>query len=110
MNIKAVNKRMRISGVAERYKNVQYNDRTGEWSYGKEREEIYNKLKSLPITADNKDVDLIIGNDSWTSLTCEICGRSRDSVAILESEHGEIETSICESCLSVALYAINNLL
>lgn len=93
--------RDRIKDVAKRWK-AQYHSKGG-WVvpiFGN-REEVYLDLKKLNIdTCKKEDVDNIIGNTSWTDLTCNECNRHRNSLVILEKSESYFE--ICPSCLTKA--------
>ena len=73
-----------------------------------EKQEIFNKLFALPVGATKKQIDDIIGNDTWTTLTCEGCSNSVDSL-ILISPHMDLYNSIslCKKCINKALHLLN---
>lgn len=62
---------------------------------------ITNALLALPKPINADDVNRIIGNDSWTSLTCDECGKEVDAVVMLgqEPDHDSSTAYICKKCL-----------
>lgn len=77
-----------------------------EWKYvykenrklqnGKFTEDIYEALKNETNLTEEK-ASAIIGNDSWTTIVCDICKQNQDSAVLVE------ELYICKSCLEAAL-------
>ena len=43
-------------------------------------------------------VDKVIGNGSWTKVTCEVCGKRVPAIVVID----EAVIEICESCLNLA--------
>lgn len=43
-------------------------------------------------------VDKVIGNGSWTKVTCEVCGKRVPAIVVIY----EAAIEICESCLNLA--------
>jgi len=79
-----------IKGVPDRWKAQYPNGKEGK----------YEKLiAAKPLS--KKKVDEIIGNDSWTRLTCESCDMDVKEVIILDGF--EYPTYICKECLNKAL-------
>jgi hypothetical protein len=74
----------------------------GEWSQiaGGSSQAVYTKLLSAQ-SAD--DVDKAIGNDTWTSIDCEVC-RTRKPVSVvhLQDMDGFDGIYVCLSCLEKA--------
>lgn len=74
--------------------------------------EIADQLDKLDVdTATPADVEAIIGNDSWTRLTCQQCGKDCLSVfsfiTLEESETHSFE--VCAECLSRAALQLPNM-
>lgn len=94
-----------IRGVAERWR-VQYGI-SGTWTrtISGDSEKVYKRLLALPDTATAKDVEAIIGNDSWTRLTCDQCDREVDAVVELgqRPDYASHAADICLDCLRTAL-------
>ena len=53
---------------------------SGAWLYGERKQLIHQKLLSLDGEPKAEDVDSVIGNKSWTDLTCHCCNKSVDAV------------------------------
>jgi len=100
--VRVITTRDRIKGVAESWKAQYYSK--GGWVapiYGRGREYVFLNLQKLNLnTCKKEDVDNIIGNTSWTDLTCNECNRHRNSLVILEKSESYFE--ICPSCLTKA--------
>lgn len=47
------------------------------------------------------DVDHIMGNTSWTRLTCYLCAKDVEQAALLETDHDS--RIMCKPCLTAAL-------
>lgn len=66
---------------------------------------IAEKLDALDKeTATPADVAEIIGNESWTRLTCDECGKDTDSVLTVgqEPDYESHTASLCRSCVEQA--------
>lgn len=104
--------RITVKSVAERWKKQYF--RKGIWyNYylpsvpekdRKCRKSVYEKL----LQAKNlKEVDEIIGNDSWTHTSCHECGaRNRWPKAVFDINGGEYDHLLCKPCLQKALTLI----
>jgi hypothetical protein len=78
-------------------KNVILND-------GRSTDDIAATLSSLsPLTTIEEVVTAIIGNDSWTALRCDECGRKVNVVVIIGGAVDQHSQHICRECLSEAL-------
>lgn len=71
------------------------------------KKDIADKLDDLDVeSATPEDVAAIIGNESWTRLTCDECGKDVDAVLTLgrgKGKGGESRTaSICQACTQKA--------
>ena len=72
--------------------------------YPNGKEGIYEKLMAAkPLTKEK--VDTIIGNESWTMLICDECGRDVKLVVFL-GKNNDHDTAICERCLNKAIRVI----
>lgn len=72
---------------------------------GQTREEIARSLDALdPKTATPEDITRIIGNGSWTSITCDECKASvTEAVEVGEEQAYESRTAtLCRACLMKA--------
>lgn len=104
--MKAVYERDLIRGVAERWR-LNY-EHGGEWKppksslYRFDARAIYNALSALDAeTATTADVTAIIGNDSWTKLTCNECRLQVSDV--VEFDIDEESFAVCRDCLRKAV-------
>lgn len=95
----------KVKNVAEAWKASYY--RAHHWIsiFSGSSEVIYKRLKELSETATAKDVEDIIGNSSWTSLTCHECDNSVDIVIQVgeNPDWGSSTAQICPNCLRKAL-------
>lgn len=76
------------------------------WTYGPDKELIYDRLKDLDLNATTKaEVDAIIGNSSWTNIKCDECSNPCSSAMQLgeEPDYESSTATICLGCLSDAL-------
>jgi len=97
---KIITRRQAIATVAARFEK-QYALRMMETGSRKDRKpwgEIHAELKKLdPKTATEQDVADIIGNTSWTELTCDQCKQPADAIARFTSP--DATTDICKACI-----------
>jgi hypothetical protein len=69
------------------------------------KKEIAASLEALDKeTATAADVAAIIGNESWTRLTCDECGKDTDAVIMVgqEPDYESHTASLCRSCVERA--------
>lgn len=92
-----------LRSVADKWKE-QYCKQFGGWSKhhaDKAREETYHQLvRCLANGGTAEEVTAIIGNDSWSTLTCDICREKVTGLACF-GEPYESYSEVCLSCLSV---------
>lgn len=103
--------RDRIRGVAKRWAE-QYKVKRGpdaeRWTA------IENRLAALDVeTATAADVKAIIGNDSWTDVNCDVCGKDAGTVVSMERPPSYVDPDfppdpdvvacVCRACLVAAL-------
>lgn len=72
--------------------------------YGKEKSAIYSALKDLDKeTATADDVARIIGNGSWTRLTCRSCYSEVQAVILVSILNSDMESiELCLECVKKA--------
>lgn len=77
----------------------------GEWhTYGGDKEVKYNALIALGDNPSPDDVNEVIGNSSWTNITCSECGESVGSAVELGEVGYDTEyVYVCKDCLTKAL-------
>lgn len=86
-------------GVAERWRS-QY-QRDGVWTrvVSGDSEKIYNALCDLGHNADPAKVAEIIGNQSWSHLSCSACGDYVLRAVDFGCEHSDHGVMLCEPCV-----------
>ncbi len=80
--------------------------RTGTYSPPISKRQIAEKLDAIDTeTATAADVEAIIGNDSWTDLKCDECGKYVDSVLTVgdEPDFESRTASLCRDCVKLAV-------
>jgi len=97
--MKLITKQDLIDGVCLRWK-IQY-FANGEWKYGNNKEDIYNNLVSLGDDKTEQDIEKVIGNNSWTRLSCDICNNDVDRV--VTTDFSEYSHYMCLNCASKAV-------
>lgn len=92
--------------VAERWRGMYFkkgwNDTAGRWTRD-DAEDTYNRLVALGDNPVIGAVADIIGNKSWSHLSCAAC----DEYVNTAVQIGESDTLICGPCLCVGVNAIN---
>lgn len=103
MNATKITKRERINDVMISWKEHYF--RENKW-YDKSKEDIYLELKDVFNNNPKpkaKVIDEIIGNDSWTSMHCDVCDKSKNTLYYFRPYYyDEYENSglrICKKCL-----------
>lgn len=64
--------------------------------------EVWEKLVKLENPTEEQ-ITTIIGNASWTRLTCDCCGGDVDQVVVLAVTGERYSTYLCPACLQKAL-------
>lgn len=87
-------------GVAERWLSQYRNKCDGRWPriVSGSAEEIYNRLLDLGDTPSIKEVADVIGNKSWSYISCDGCGEYVE-VAVEIGVEGE---TYCRNCIAGA--------
>lgn len=91
--------------VAERWKNQYFDAKWASVISGNSKI-IYDQLVALGDHPKPKDIDRIIGNDSWTTVpTCDKCGKkSKTIIEFCENaDYDAPHAYICKKCLNKAL-------
>ena len=86
------------SGVAERWRAVYCRNSVWSTTTIGNPEYIYSQLFSLGENPDVAEVARIIGNKSWSYITCDGCSSNVE----LAVEIGELGRSYCETCITEA--------
>lgn len=92
----------RVAAVAERWKEQYYHPLRKGW-YSEDRLAVWSNLLTLPSGATAEMVDNMIGNDSWTIITCAECERKVNAVIIFNADDDYHSMWICRECLAEAL-------
>lgn len=106
--MKIVTRQQLTNGAVDRWRE-QYFTCRGEW-YDDRKQTIWEKLKALGSSPDPADVDRVIGNGSWTRITCDNCGRYPE-IAIEMGSHSDDEygpCNYCRKCVDEAISMIAN--
>lgn len=99
--MKRITERDRILTVAERW-DAQYS-MLASGDTARQISERLHKLNLKKVKAST--VNKVIGNDSWTRVTCEECEKDVGQAVVLYGIWGSGSDSaieICESCLNLA--------
>lgn len=95
--MKLLTKRDQIQSVVVRWTEQYKNFPPDYWAY-----ETLKKLKQLNFnTCSATDVDIIIGNGSWTTIRCSECQIRVDAVVIFNDGH------LCKKCIEEAQLLFN---
>lgn len=105
--MKLITLREIIKSTPDRYKR----DQGKYWETklretGKTRAQMHAELLALDLdNCTKEDVNKIMGNSSWTNLTCDECKQNVDKVVQLgeEPDYESSTASICFSCLTKAV-------
>ena len=65
------------------------------------KQKISEALAALPENACRNSIDEAIGNKSWTTLECDMCGA--DCEKLIQFETYERHISVCVDCTTAAL-------
>jgi hypothetical protein len=92
--------------VAERWRTQYQHD--GKWTPPAKggAEKIYNALCDLGENPDIEAVAKVIGNQSWSYLTCGGCGDRVIRAADFGDPYSDNEIKLCQACLEDGLGAL----
>ncbi len=95
------------ANVAERWRS-QY-QRDGKWTRtaSGDSEEIYNALCDLGRNPDIAAVATIIGNKSWSYLSCDGCDKYVTHAVKLNHGYSEKDHLLCRNCLERGIAAFD---
>lgn len=83
----------------------RFAEQYGDGRYGNHAAKIgpLNALKPEELTPER--INAIIGNDSWTNNTCDVCGHNFDVLVRIgqEPDYDTRWSDVCRGCLEVAL-------
>jgi hypothetical protein len=94
--------------VAERWRRAYHRD-DGRWLANRlsNASDIYNNLIALGTDPTPDDIALVIGNKSWTHLSCEACPGEFLELAQLRPESDCHTFRLCRGCLTRGLAVYN---
>ena len=102
--------------LAEAAKDSWFNQYRSEIKYGSAKPtlapngcaDVYNNLCAIEDVTPEK-VNDIIGNDSWTKVSCDQCGKFVDAIIELgeESDYESRTVHICFDCMVAAMDKFN---
>jgi len=98
--------------AAARWRNTYFVRNGEEWGNTKNgnTHPVYIKLLKLGKNPNPDDVDEVIGNESWTRLTCDNCNKEINE-GVWIGEHLDYEsrtTMACVKCLQEGINTITN--
>ncbi len=95
-------------GVAERWR-TQYQYK-GKWTVtvSGDSGKVYKRLCTLGGNPGIDDVAKVIGNKSWSYLSCSACGEEVTRAANLTRDYSDNEILLCEACLKDGLQALTS--
>jgi hypothetical protein len=106
-----LDERTAIATVAERWKAQYLNARGWIHTSTGSSQAIYDRLCQLPADATVRDVEAIIGNDTWTSERCSECGNRPAVVMVGETPDYETSTAwLCLPCVAKLVALVRPLL
>lgn len=74
--------------------------------HGKDKREAYERLQALHLgTCDPAEVDAIIGNGSWTRVSCDQCRKEVEEAVIVgqEPDYESCTATLCRRCVAAAV-------
>ena len=105
MRPERITRAIRAAGVAAAW-GRQYKARPGRGH--SDKRELISELKTLSVRCDADAIDALIGNGSWTRVTCTNCdaeAQGKEAMAVLNGvawdEYGP--STLCRTCLTNAL-------
>lgn len=106
MTDKVMTRRQVIKGIVERWEQIFV-----RFPHSPQTNETLVKLKGLDLdTCTREEVDSIIGNKSWTTLTCNECGNDCDAIRTCgeASDYESFTADLCLQCLEKSVSEIHS--
>lgn len=102
-----ITKRELIDSIAERWESWCLRHRVLQME---DKAYKYRLLKALPATATEDDIAKIIGNESWTRLVCDECGRKVDALVTIGQAPAidSATANVCVDCLKAAVALVSS--
>jgi len=88
--------------AAERFRetHARFLDLPAGWNPSFTRREILEQLRALGQHPLPAQVDAVIGNVSWTRITCNSCAQEVCRAVAIDMTYHEYPTHVCENCVS----------
>lgn len=101
--MKLISRQEKANRVAERWKEQYYQRKIDEWTETRigDTERTYKAIVALGNNPIPDEIDKIIGNGSWTRLTCDECGEDKEAVIQMgqEPDYESHTACVCWNCL-----------
>lgn len=102
-----INKRTTIKAVLSRFKDRYGNTPNLRFVSGEHVKCITDKLSALdPDTCDESEISKIMGNSSWTRITCSFSGKDCEEAVSFQTSFDE-EVVISKETIELAFNLIN---
>lgn len=108
MKPSVITKRTLIQSIPDRWRRQYLRGRDGrehDW-LDRQKECIYNRLRKLDLSVVSaQEIAAIVGNDSWTRITCDQCSMDVDAIVrVGQAPDYESHTAgLCKKCLLEAV-------
>ena len=89
--------------VASRWRQQYHREEDGwkDLTAGRfDPKDIYERLRLLGVDPELKDIEEVIGNDSWTTLFCDGCSES--VIKGIELSSSDRDFLLCQACIASA--------
>jgi len=105
MNLKLLTRQLGANSTAKKWFDTYFQN--GFWrfdtAYAKRKQEVHESLVKLGETPNPDDVDAVIGNKSWTSISCTSCREScEEAILIGVVDYDSHSAYICKPCCETA--------
>ncbi len=104
--MKLINKKLLIKNVAKRWKSQYFYNGAWDKNTNCNPKITYGKLLLLPKNATEKQIEEIIGNDTWFGIYCHECNKNGVDVGIIFNSASGV--AICGDCLKEAMVLIGS--
>lgn len=107
--VNIITRQQRAARAAEVWR-WHYGDDVVRLPDGRSPLEVYRDLLGLGANPEPERVEAVIGNDEWTSCTCNECGKAVDAVVRIGDEPGPDSqtTFLCRGCAARAVSVLSD--